>query len=832
MPTYTLRAPKNITFTDSTGVSFTKNPNQFGAELVLNSDFSEACGGSMTCIDGASPTTIDTVLGEASIGQFGTLRIAGGLVFDTAKTYRFIWDVVQKPGGSIIIKSGGTDIIILDSEYTLGSNFRDLTGAQVGVLAVQIQHANGGFPASLIISRWSIKEVLTNTEEVATNVVHDAIMVSPASDILYNMDWVSPEVAGDVTVWELGAGHNYFDAQPKETLKVSDSMGGIAGNTIVSRPPEIDIDGNGWLGSTGVIIDTGGAYATATANFLSIDIAINAVPIKNKVQMKLWTDSVAIDNVTHMLVRKQVSQSNQNELRCTITRQADGDGTLAFTKREGGASSSVGNSIIFAANITAGFVTFEVNDTGDGAGEGVTLTCIDTGESVFVDNSEMGTILATTIVGMDLSTDGINTKIQDFKQTVPEKVALENQTLTLFNCTDLTTLAGRSISSVFFQNFITSTTSWDNQLDTNTQNEDLNLWGKTQIGGGSLTIQPDISEVSFVSSGANNRFFLGSTVDFINGETYVFSVFVSNASSSVVFDLPIVISGIAGNFTGSDRIISFPANAAGRYGIRFTMTANVQGLPRFGIGTFGGSAAAQSITMSKPQIEKLPSGSVFSDWTGKPSATNLFRNNDFVSGDDGLIASFIPSVYPGLLKRVLGMGTGDSFSSNALDWIGSLSVQRQLIDTEFMGQGYPGQGLTLIASNFSANLDLANFGYSVLQGGINDVINDRLLPEMQNGIISMVATSRTKSKPVAVICNIAPFKNSTSWTQPRQDLTDAYNNWLQSYCSSESIRYADIYTSLGDVDPEAMAPAYDSGDGLHPNPAGSDVISALVNSLL
>ncbi len=78
--------------------------------------------------------------------------------------------------------------------------------------------------------------------------------------------------------------------------------------------------------------------------------------------------------------------------------------------------------------------------------------------------------------------------------------------------------------------------------------------------------------------------------------------------------------------------------------------------------------------------------------------------------------------------------------------------------------------------------------------------------------------------------NISPFSANAGWSTDKQTVTETYNSWLSTYCVNNCIPMADIYTALGDG--TALHADYDSGDGLHPNEAGSIVIAETIKAAM
>jgi lysophospholipase L1-like esterase len=66
---------------------------------------------------------------------------------------------------------------------------------------------------------------------------------------------------------------------------------------------------------------------------------------------------------------------------------------------------------------------------------------------------------------------------------------------------------------------------------------------------------------------------------------------------------------------------------------------------------------------------------------------------------------------------------------------------------------------------------------------------------------------------------ITPFKGAAYWSEEKELRRQALNRWVRGRQDVDGV--VDFDQALRDpVDPAAMKPLYDSGDHLHPGPAG------------
>lgn len=120
----------------------------------------------------------------------------------------------------------------------------------------------------------------------------------------------------------------------------------------------------------------------------------------------------------------------------------------------------------------------------------------------------------------------------------------------------------------------------------------------------------------------------------------------------------------------------------------------------------------------------------------------------------------------------------------------------------------------------------------VFEGGVNDIRAGTsaasLAATVQPFLLSVQASGRT-----VIFNNIAPWKNGPSWDAAKQVQTEAYNDAMATWCSSNpSIICVDFYALMGDPgDGEALNPSYNSGDNLHPNTTGLNAWAAQLASV-
>ncbi|ARF70916.1 lipolytic protein G-D-S-L family [Kitasatospora albolonga] len=270
--------------------------------------------------------------------------------------------------------------------------------------------------------------------------------------------------------------------------------------------------------------------------------------------------------------------------------------------------------------------------------------------------------------------------------------------------------------------------------------------------------------------------------------------------------------------------------------------------------TFGGQsqewlAAGASLTSDPVEGLRVADGSLLTVGTRLPGPTgplSFHRNTHAWHTVDGvrtrsvlLLTGVETTGAGGPVLAVLGdsiaEGTGTPDDAD-LRWPDQLA--RRLPGSAVANLGISGNRL-LLDSDRSGVSAQARFDRDVLSlPGLRTVlvhlgVNDLHHVPVERDPSRMVAAYsqlalRARSAGLRVVgATIAPFEGWTRWT-PEQDAVRGRIN--------EAVRTGRIFDAVADVDaalrdpdrPSRLLPAYDSGDGLHPGPAGHTAIAAAV----
>jgi lysophospholipase L1-like esterase len=102
-------------------------------------------------------------------------------------------------------------------------------------------------------------------------------------------------------------------------------------------------------------------------------------------------------------------------------------------------------------------------------------------------------------------------------------------------------------------------------------------------------------------------------------------------------------------------------------------------------------------------------------------------------------------------------------------------------------------------------------------------------PQLIAGYRALIRAAHARRVKI-IGATITPFKGDDYgyYTKRREAVRDAVNHWIRTGGEFDAV--ADLDRVLADpADRDVLAPAYDCGDGLHPNDAGMRAIAAAID---
>ncbi|QES42768.1 G-D-S-L family lipolytic protein [Streptomyces venezuelae] len=168
-------------------------------------------------------------------------------------------------------------------------------------------------------------------------------------------------------------------------------------------------------------------------------------------------------------------------------------------------------------------------------------------------------------------------------------------------------------------------------------------------------------------------------------------------------------------------------------------------------------------------------------------------------------------------RPVLNSGIGGNMVLNDSAWYGEKSANRFARDALDL----PGVGTVVVLEG------LNDIGYSETDKPTYKPAPVVSARELINGHTELIRKARAKGVRI-VGATLLPLGGSDHYGKHAAAVSDEFNDWVRT--SGEYDAYVDFDKALADPrDPERIAPAYDSGDHLHPNDAGYRAMARAVD---
>lgn len=145
--------------------------------------------------------------------------------------------------------------------------------------------------------------------------------------------------------------------------------------------------------------------------------------------------------------------------------------------------------------------------------------------------------------------------------------------------------------------------------------------------------------------------------------------------------------------------------------------------------------------------------------------------------------------------------------------------------------GFPGDNVAAMKVRWDSYVKYQGWGSLVFLGGVNDLRTGTSASTIFATTQQILDDARARGM-VVVPVYVTPWGLWPEWTAGRQTETLAYNALLQTYCNTYSLTCIDAYSALsaGGGSSQNLNAIYDSGDGLHPNAAGSALLATTVSA--
>ncbi|WP_326670455.1 SGNH/GDSL hydrolase family protein [Streptomyces sp. NBC_01257] len=171
---------------------------------------------------------------------------------------------------------------------------------------------------------------------------------------------------------------------------------------------------------------------------------------------------------------------------------------------------------------------------------------------------------------------------------------------------------------------------------------------------------------------------------------------------------------------------------------------------------------------------------------------------------DELAERFAATGHP---RSVLNHGIGGNQVTNDTDWAGEKGVTRFAKDV----LDEPGVGTVIVLEGIN------DIGASSA-GGVGTPTPEVSVAQLIAGHRSLIRQAHARGIK-AVGATLTPIKGSFYDSAVNEAKRDAVNDWIRTSGAYDAV--VDLDRAVADPgDPDSIAPAYDSGDRLHPNDAG------------
>ncbi len=144
--------------------------------------------------------------------------------------------------------------------------------------------------------------------------------------------------------------------------------------------------------------------------------------------------------------------------------------------------------------------------------------------------------------------------------------------------------------------------------------------------------------------------------------------------------------------------------------------------------------------------------------------------------------------------------------------------------------GQEGAQTPTILANWEAAKG-SGYGAIAVEGGVNDIIysyGSESEATLESNLKQIWIEALNSGMKVYAL-TIMPAASSAGWTSGQQTMLLNVNDWIRANAPLLGVTVVDTYTLLNDSSNTGhLVAAYDSGDGLHPNQTGANIIALSV----
>lgn len=359
---------------------------------------------------------------------------------------------------------------------------------------------------------------------------------------------------------------------------------------------------------------------------------------------------------------------------------------------------------------------------------------------------------------------------------------------------------------------------------------------------GSASITSNNLESTFTVSGSTSSCYKYSEFVFEKDKYYLISADFIGLSEAIT-DGVIGVS-VAPEYGHSSTPIS-EVSGPHRYGLLVKYNNTTSGSIRVGLGVNGLESGSSSAVVKNWMVEKLADPTFPPSEYTPPSLNSNFNYSNLSTISGSVILENKGSV-TNIDKEKTALLIGDSFSNEETEYPFILNEYTR--DWTIYPNSLNGRALSQISTFISGvyNLDLVSQGigaesfipeyssqstkakYFIYSLGVNDLLllGDSL-DVLKNKINSSIDISKNvRPDSVTVLTTIPPFGSSILTSSSKETIRKSFNIWLNSEFNKNSVYVFDLASLLEDPNNLAnLNPEYNSGDGLHLNSKGQQLLA-------
>lgn len=217
--------------------------------------------------------------------------------------------------------------------------------------------------------------------------------------------------------------------------------------------------------------------------------------------------------------------------------------------------------------------------------------------------------------------------------------------------------------------------------------------------------------------------------------------------------------------------------------------------------------------------------------TPTPLSTSIV---DHATPTPTIAPTVAPTTPPSSSQPILCVG--DSITFGAEVSTPYPEVLQSLTGNLTVNAGQSGAQTPTIRSDYDAAKNSMNFSYLVILAGINDITHnppDQAIEDtIESNLLYIWQDAQSRGMHVCAL-TLTPFGGYAAYNNATQTELFDVNAWINATAPTLGVKVVNTNIALGDpINPDYMQSNYDSGDHLHPDQAGANVIATLVAAAL